>query len=781
MSEQREKQLNDKLDYLGNTKALIAEALTQVGAEVTPDMTFRQYANLISTLGSGKVLLFETVAEMNAYENPKEGTLAVVYKSMTSSLLGVPTRYVVFPDEAVVDTEMTVTRNVNIWDASGLNVIGVIRLAPTSVTITMYDSDINILYTSEDGINYVRETAVQNPVDMGTIIFIPAFYSYNHYIDAFMEIESGIFNGLYCCKNGTFISVNNQFTVNATNQILTGYTAYGSNGTITGDGTYISNIKTSEYINKYLPNIADIGTQSIIQNGSPVKAMTFVQREKLPIDDAFEATFDEDDCIVQIADIVDVNSDTSSYSTLIQNYLNTTRKFNYAFFIGETAYRLYIGFNYNTTQVHNAFSDQYQTVPYQMTALYGFIVNLADLSIYKTFQNNDSWVFTNNGFGNLLTYAYSVKSDCLVLLTDMDGWLSTGGAYIGLTTIKAGTGVRSTQYYNITYDADYEYKSVAYTSYDNAQDCYYLAYKSANRGITASSIKRICKLTPSGTLTSLYTSSEDMKNINCLWSSTFKNLDSILCYTTDNKGSVLRNLATGNEFSLYGSNISNYSYFGLDDTNIYLSHKINSSDTKYNVCRINKDTLVATVIPDTESDDRLTNCFYSYNRDLAIFYDNKVISLQGEFLAWFMKALLTNPSISGIDRLDEFGYKASFMDYQLNITANQITAKVPKYSYYRYFDIDSFPAPYDICMVMGGNTKTATGTNDSTSVLKCKSVILTENKADPEEIRKAIASTERILGNSDPSETARYIKELQDTIEEAVELTNEIKGMIDNE
>lgn len=779
--EQREKQLNIKLDYLSNTKTIIANALTQVGAEVTEDMTFRQYANLITTLGSGDVLLFSTVDEMEAYDKPKEGVLAVVYRETSSSILNTPARYVIFPEEATVSLEMTTSHTIDIYKLSDGTIIGSILLAPTEVIIQLFDGSVYVKYTSEDGINYIRETEIDNPVDMGSLISIPYYFIYSSYINEFMKIKSGIFDGLYCYTSGAFISVLNQFTVNATNQILTGYTAYGATGPITGDGTYITNIKTNEYINKYLPNIADIGTQNIIQNGTPVKSMTYIQREKLPISDAFEATFDVDDCIVQLADTYDITVDNGAYSTLIQNYLNCSKKFNYAFFIDDVAYRLYLGYNYNTTIIYNA-EGEANTEPHQMTSLYGFIVNLENLSIYKTFQNNDSWAFTEKDFGNLLTYEYSIQSDCLVLLTDLDGWGYSDGAYMGITTIKAVTGARNTKYFKVSYEDDYTYKSITNTSYDYDQDCYYLVYHTFQKRSDGgrSSTKRVCKITPTGTLSSVFTSAETMSNITSLWSNYFKNVGSLFCYYTESKGMCLRNLTTGNEIRLYGTTFSNSQYFGVDANNVYISHKPNSTDEKYNIYRINKNTLEATIIPETESSSRLLNCFYTYNRELAIFYENKVISLQGDFLAWFMKAMLTNQSISGIDRLDEFGYKSSFMDYQLNITASKITAKVPKYTYYRYFDLDGFPASKDLCMTVGGNYKTSTGTNDNTTVLKCKSVILSENKADPEEIRKAIEATERILGNSDPSEVAKYIKNLQDTLDLAIEISNNIKGEVEN-
>lgn len=79
---QLEQELNDKLDYLARTKQLIAGAINLAGGEVTEDMTFRQYANAISTLKNGDVLLFETVADMEAYQKtPREGTLALIYKN----------------------------------------------------------------------------------------------------------------------------------------------------------------------------------------------------------------------------------------------------------------------------------------------------------------------------------------------------------------------------------------------------------------------------------------------------------------------------------------------------------------------------------------------------------------------------------------------------------------------------------------------------------------------------------------------------------------------------
>lgn len=86
-TEQLAEQLITKLNYLDGTKEVIADAIEQAGASITPEMTFRDYANVISELSTGDVLLFETVDEMQAYENPKDGILALIYKSEVKILM----------------------------------------------------------------------------------------------------------------------------------------------------------------------------------------------------------------------------------------------------------------------------------------------------------------------------------------------------------------------------------------------------------------------------------------------------------------------------------------------------------------------------------------------------------------------------------------------------------------------------------------------------------------------------------------------------------------------
>ena len=81
MANSREQELNEKLDYLYNTKNIIKDVLVTQGVEVSEEDTFREYADKIKSLGKRDVLLFESVDDMYAYEAPKEGILALIYKS----------------------------------------------------------------------------------------------------------------------------------------------------------------------------------------------------------------------------------------------------------------------------------------------------------------------------------------------------------------------------------------------------------------------------------------------------------------------------------------------------------------------------------------------------------------------------------------------------------------------------------------------------------------------------------------------------------------------------
>ena len=83
--------MEDKLDYMSNTKMLIKQAMTNKGLDVTDDTTFRTYADLINNIevqqdqSDANVLPNDIVADKIAYNDNNKviGTLTE-YTKVTS-------------------------------------------------------------------------------------------------------------------------------------------------------------------------------------------------------------------------------------------------------------------------------------------------------------------------------------------------------------------------------------------------------------------------------------------------------------------------------------------------------------------------------------------------------------------------------------------------------------------------------------------------------------------------------------------------------------------------
>ena len=737
MAQYKEKLLKDKLDYLEETKALIKNVLQELGADVSDEDTFRDYVNILGTLKTGEVLLFSTVEEMSAYPNPPNGKYAVVYQQQFQPLDRTSAEHITIPNGNVVMDKVVDTPYSERLFGKNFTDIGFINITSRSCTIsiTYNGASLTATFNTENGIDYYLVSKTNNNFEeIDNIYTIPCTIRFNNKqtmmypLYNFIYSVHGTFGGLYKCINGTFIQVINQFELDTNNQILlNGYNCYGKNGIVRGDGSYISNIPVYDYIQKYLPSLKNDSRTVCcdIQKGTQSRVMDYVQRKQLKIYDAFNNTFPLDDAVVQNVYTNTVTSDVpNEYKVLIQNYLNAQVRYNQTLLIGNIECKLYIGYNYSTKSQLNEYGVSY-TVPYQVTSVYGFIINLNDLSIYKTFENTDTWLFTDAGFGDVLLFGYSANDDSIILACDTNGWSLIDGAHISITKIQADTGVRNTNYYTPNFSGDYEYKSIAYVSYNSTQDCYYLAYRtsmSSNGG--NNNIKRICKLTSDGIITSVFESVEKMENLPILWTHYLQDNGSLLYYKTATKGDVLRNLENNIEITLYGSTLADKEYWVQDINNIYVSHKMNPNDSVYNVCAIDKVTLNATIIPNTESSSRITMAYFRYNNDLCIFRNNKIISLQGDVVGQFYLYGLGTQGVSGIIKLDDYTYKMSSIYNATSVTNNKISSNCLIYKYFNYSKISSFPVHNDICIVTSDIKSTAT--NSSNTLYKYMSIPLTD-------------------------------------------------------
>ena len=107
MENQLGEQLIIKLNYLDETKDIIADAIVQAGASITSKMTFRDYAKVISKLSTGEVLLFNTKSEMDVYDRAKKDDLAIIYRENIEKVeAGDRVRYLIFPDNVTTNIEI---------------------------------------------------------------------------------------------------------------------------------------------------------------------------------------------------------------------------------------------------------------------------------------------------------------------------------------------------------------------------------------------------------------------------------------------------------------------------------------------------------------------------------------------------------------------------------------------------------------------------------------------------------------------------------------------------
>ena len=157
---------------------------------------------------NGDVKLFETVEEMQADENSKEGDLAVVYRSEIQNMTAdTETQYITFPETVTLPEAFTdsVYGRLRAVDTS-IMFDGNIQLDQTSFRFDGYSESgmIRVSYSSDDGITYTRDKfmgdsgSLSNPVDLGTLVQVEAeMEEWNDSFGYFMQVGGNVFDGLY--------------------------------------------------------------------------------------------------------------------------------------------------------------------------------------------------------------------------------------------------------------------------------------------------------------------------------------------------------------------------------------------------------------------------------------------------------------------------------------------------------------------------------------------------------------------------------------------------------
>ena len=156
---------------------------------------------------NGDVKLFETVEEMQADENSKEGDLAVVYRSEIQNMtVSTQTQYITFPETVTLPSAVTSDYNCRLRAVDASTMFdGNIMLRQTLFSFEGFSetSMISVRYESEDGITYNRidfngnSGELTNPVDLGTTIQVYMSEEWNDNMGYFIQVGGNVFDGLY--------------------------------------------------------------------------------------------------------------------------------------------------------------------------------------------------------------------------------------------------------------------------------------------------------------------------------------------------------------------------------------------------------------------------------------------------------------------------------------------------------------------------------------------------------------------------------------------------------
>lgn len=208
MANTREELLNDKLDYLYDTKTMFKDVLEELGVDITDEDTLRDYVEKITTIDTSKVKLFETEEDMLDYDDPVEDMLAIVYKLYINNMsLTEYMQYLIFSEEVVVSEECMNTINANIKNKNNVN-IGEVYITPTSFYFNInIGLQLEVTYTSDDGIHYTRTSNTTNPVDVINPIITDVSVNNKKWFEPFIKYEKDVFTGFFRYINNEFVYI----------------------------------------------------------------------------------------------------------------------------------------------------------------------------------------------------------------------------------------------------------------------------------------------------------------------------------------------------------------------------------------------------------------------------------------------------------------------------------------------------------------------------------------------------------------------------------------------
>lgn len=495
-----------------------------------------------------------------------------------------------------------------------------------------------------------------------------------------------------------------QYTAEDNSYIVTDKTAYGKNGNIKGDGTYLKHVTTKEFRNFFAPQLPEqysvTEPTAVLQYGEQVPYYTYVKKDERMCSDVVDV--DKNSCVVAFGkSLSSITVEDETYNKVIKcKYSNT--------FYVEINNKLYAGmFGYNKTTTGST-ANAYETI----SELYGVLIDTASGEVYRTV--NHTTPFTPfRGWGNsksqpnadIKSVYYDDKQDefIIIVTTGTWAWSNTDAPFLALYKINGTSGDMTEKRYKVGRHGETD-------THVNILDVRYdITTKSIiapiDRVVSGASYnpRKIAKIDSNDNITLWINKNDCVIEFMGVFSDDggYYIKQPLYCYRyyDENKTYryMLKRIDTDAEIELQ----TVYSYYAISrvmlNNYVYYFTRVNQNENKLTLRRVNITTMKDEKYGELNS---LDSRFIRVDNTLMILSGSKLYSLDDlqnpAYLYYDSRAhYYNNEYIDGLSLKD--GYICNLYP-KVNWFSSTVNIQTYKQLIYEYSKVDSFPIKGDLYM-----------------------------------------------------------------------------------
>jgi hypothetical protein len=696
---------------------------------------------------------FKSYEEMQADPAPDIDDLAVIYGVTSKSMFnGTFSSIIIKENSIILDSPYQNWVSVQIRNSSGDYTECYIEMSPERIYFRAYTNtrDYAVMYyPSEDKLTYTRDSGgfSGDKIDFpNSILTVRNSSSIDDtardIVNQLFGVEGLTFSGVYKYDGASYIAAPTQFTVTSKSQLKSGMTAYGKNGEITGNGTWLNTITNREFKNTWLrQDLSTISNTGILQYGTSVPSQTLVKHKFISAGDVDK--IDSTDCLSYRRTNAANTVDLSGYAIVKKSYSSSE---SYYTMYNNTPYYVFCGWTYGTYDSNRGYR--------YANNLFYYVVNLKTNTIdYQgsttssiQMMNVDSWnaEAVSRYYGYIQCIGFNFSNKKLYGITGQNGYGWSAGAEYrtfdlnssGALNVRDGfcnTGSNYRRFGNFVWD-DVHFGWIAkMDSWPSGGDStYYIHY--INGDGTATN-----KLSGSAAGQSIYYDVSKHTNVGGIIPLTYYNSDgSSSTYIFDvYNGKKLSPIITSYNTS-YLTNAGDY---------IFIGAKAASTDIYYSIYKINKSSGAVAQIFVTTNTSSAPNIHSVILDDVPCFViSNKVYDIYGVYKGYYYVGSKVAIPI-GIEFTETGVNDIWYPSFSLN-TSTYI-ATISKYTevFEVFSDIETLPiTDGNLAIVCDNSTYTR-----QQFVEKCYSILLTDFTVDKgpltqEEYDEALETATEIRG-----------------------------------